>query len=140
LIWKITRLCRGTYGVAVDVLGDGVNDNVGTVVQGVLDIGAHKGVVNDNEDATLVGDIGNKLDINQAEGGVGGGFDPDELSLGADQLLDLLLNTRRERDLDTVRGGNLGEVPVSAAVHIRDGDDVRASGQRLEDYRSGCGA
>jgi hypothetical protein len=117
-----------------------VNNNVGTVIKGILDIGAHEGVVDNNKDTTLVGNIGNKSDIDQAKGGVGGGFDPDELSFGADQVLDLLLNARRERDIDTVRGGNLGEVTVSATVHIRNRDDVRASGQRLENDRGSGGA
>ena len=126
--------------MAVNVLGHRVNNNVGTVIEGILDIGAHKGVVDNNENTTLVGNIGNKSDIDQAKGGVGGGFDPDELSFGADQMLDLLLNARRERDIDTVRGGNLGEVTVSATVHIRNGDDVRASGQRLENDRGSGGA
>lgn len=66
-------------GVAVDVLGHGVHDEVGTVVQGVLDIGAHEGVVNNNHDAVLVGNVGNGTDVHQAEGGVGGGLNPDEL-------------------------------------------------------------
>lgn len=66
-------------GVTVDVLGHGVHDEVGTVVQGILDIGAHECVVDNNHDAVLVGNVGNDTDVHQAEGGVGGGLNPDKL-------------------------------------------------------------
>lgn len=124
--------------MTVDVLGDGVDDDIGTVVQRVLNVGAQEGVVDDNQDTVLVGDGSDLLDIDQAEGGVGGGFDPDQLGLvGADELLDVELNARRESHLDAMGGGNLGEVTVSSTIDIGDGDDVRARGERLEDDGSG---
>jgi hypothetical protein len=39
-----------------------------------------------------------------------------------------------------VGGGHLGEVAVGATVDVRDRDNVRASGEGLEDVGSGCGA
>lgn len=85
-----------------------------------------------------VGDLSNSLDIDQAEGRVGRSFDPDELSLiRTDQVLDVKLNGRREGDMDTVSGGNLGEVAVGTTVDIGDRNDVRARGQRLQDDGGG---
>lgn len=127
--------------MTVDVLSDGVDDDIGTVVQRVLNVGAQEGVIDDNQDTVLVGHGSDLLDIDQAEGGVGGGFDPDQLGLvGADELLDVEFDARRESHLDTMGGGNLGEVPVGSTIDIGDGDDVRARGERLKDDGGGCGA
>lgn len=127
--------------VAVDILCDGVDDDVGAVVERVLHVGAHEGVVDDDEDTVLAGDVDNGADVDQAEGWVGGGLDPDELGLvGADQVLDVQLDGRGEGDVHAVGGSDLGEVTVGATVNIGDGDDVGAGGQGLEDVGGGCGA
>ena len=111
----------GAYRVTVDILGHGVNDDISAVVERVLNIGAHEGVVDDNKDAIAVGNVSNGLDIDQTEGGVGRGFDPDELGLfWANQTLDLSLDGGRESDIDAVGGGNLGEVSVGTTVDIGD--------------------
>ena len=119
--------------VAVDVLGDRVHDNVGAVVERVLHIRAHEGVVDDDHDAVLVGDGGDLADVDEREGRVGGRLDPDELRVGADQLGDVDFNARAEGHLDVVGEGDLGEVAVRAAVDVRHGHDVRAGGERLQD-------
>lgn len=75
--------------VAVDVLGYRVHDNVGAVVERVLHIWAEEGIVDDDEDAVLVRDGGDFSDIDEGEGRVGGGFDPDEFGFRADQLGDV---------------------------------------------------
>lgn len=126
--------------VAVDVLGDGVDDDVGTVVERVLHIGREEGVVDDDEDAVLVGDGGDGADVDEGEGGVGGGLDPDEFCVGLDQGLDVDFEGGGEGDVDVVGGGHLGEVAVGSAVDIGDGDDVRADGEGLEDVGGGGGA
>ena len=126
-------------GVAVDVLGDGVDDDISAVVKRVLDVGAHEGVIDNDVDAMAVGDLSDGLDIDQAEGGVGGGLDPDKLGVaGANQFLDVQLDGGREGHLDAVGGGNLGEVSVGSAVDIGDRNDVRPAGKGLQDVR-GCG-
>ena len=123
--------------VPVDVLRDAVDDNVGAVVQRVLHVGGHEGVIDDDHDAVLVGEGRNLADVDELQGGVRGRLDPDELRVGLDQLLHVELDGRRKRDLDIVRQGDLCEVAVGAAVDIGDGDDVRAGGERLQDV--GCG-
>ena len=123
--------------VPVDVLCDAVDDNVGAVVQRVLHVGRHEGVIDDDHDAVLVGEGRNLADVDELQGGVRGRLNPDELGVGLDQLLHVQLDRRRESDLDIVRQGDLCEVAVGAAVDIGDGDDVRAGCERLQDV--GCG-
>lgn len=74
--------------VTVDILGHGVHDQIGAVVQRVLDIGTHKCIIDHDQNAMAVGDLRDGLDIHQAEGWVGRGLDPDEFGLiGPDQVL-----------------------------------------------------
>ena len=127
--------------VTVDILGHGVHDQIGAVVQRVLNIRTHKGIVDDDQNAMAVGDLCDSLDIDQAEGWVGRGLDPDEFGLiGPDQVLQMQLDAGRERDLHAVCSRNLGEISVCTTVHIGDGDNVRPGGERLEDGRGGSGA
>lgn len=85
-----------------------------------------------------VGDLRNSLDIDQAEGGVGGSFDPDELSfIGADKILNVKLNGSGESHMDAVGCSDLGEVSVGTAVDIGDRDDVGARGEGLQDDSGG---
>lgn len=124
--------------MAVDVFGDGVDDDVGSMVERVLDIGAQEGIVHHDLDAVLVSNGRNGADVHEAQGRVGRGLDPDEPGLvGADQLGHVGLDGGREGDLDAVGGRDLGEVSVGAAVDVRDGDDVGAAGERLEDVGGG---
>ncbi len=124
-------------GVAVDVLGNGVDDDVGTVVEWILDVWGEEGVVNDNHDAVLVGNIGDGADVDEAEGWVGWGLDPDELGVLGDVCLDIDLNLWGEGDLDIVCLGDLGEVSVGSSVDVGDGDDMGACGEGLEDHSGG---
>jgi len=131
---------RGSHDhvrVPVDVLCDAVHDDVGAMVQRVLHVRAHEGIVDNNHDAVLVRDGSDGADIDEREGGVGGRFNPDQLRVRADQLLDVDLDRRAEGYFDIVRERDLGEVAVRAAVDIGDGDYVRARGERLQDV--GCG-
>lgn len=124
-------------GVAVDVLGDGVDDNVGTVVEWVLDVWGEEGVVDNDHDAVLVCLLGNGTDVDETESWVGWSLDPDKLGVLGDVLRDINLDLWGEGDVDTVGLGDLGEVSVGSAVDIGDGDDVGASSQRLEDHSGG---
>ena len=123
--------------VTVDVLGDGVDDNVGTVVKWVLDVWGEEGVVDNNHDAVLVGLVGDSADIDQAESWVGWSLDPDELGLWGDVCGEVNLDLWGEGNLDIVCLGDLGEVSVGSSVDVGNGDNVGALGQRLEDHSSG---
>jgi hypothetical protein len=126
--------------VAIDILCDAVDDNIGAVVEWVLDVRAHEGVVDDDHDAVGVGGGGDLADVDEAQGGVGGALDPDQPGGVGDVLADVDLDGRGEGDLDAVGLGDLGEVAVGAAVDVRDGDDMRAGGQALQDVGGGGAA
>lgn len=129
------------YRVTVNVLGDRVDHNVRTVIQRVLDIGAHESVVDNNQNTVAVSNLCNGTDINKAQSGVGGSLNPDELSLiRTDQFLNILLDGGRESHVDTVGLGNLGEVAVGTTVHVGNRDDVGPSSQGLQNDGSGSGA
>lgn len=66
-------------------------------------------------------------------------LDPNELSFArTDEFFDVDFDGGCECDGDAVCGGDLGEVAVCAAVDVRDGDDVGACGEGLEDCRCCC--
>lgn len=117
-----------------------MDDNVGAKLKGVLDVRGHESVVDNNEDAVLVGSGDDGADVDQTEGGVAGSLDPDQPRLGGDVLGNVDLNLGREGDLDAVGLCDLGEVAVGAAVDVRDGDDMAAGGQALQDDGSGGAA
>ncbi len=116
--------------VAVDILGHGVHDDVGAVVERVLEVWRHEGVVHNDHDAVLVRDGRDIADVDEAESWVAWGFDPDQACLvGADQFGDVALDAGGEGDLDAVGSGDLGEIAMGAAVDVGDGDNVGASGE-----------
>ena len=126
--------------MAVDVLGDGVNHDIGTVVQRVLNIGAQEGVINHDQNTVSVCNRSNLLNIDQAQGGVGRGFNPDQFRLvGADQFFNVKLDARRKGHMDAMGRSDLGKIPVGSTVDVGDGDDVRARCQGLEDDGGSCG-
>lgn len=104
--------------MSVDVFGDRVHDDISSVIEGVLDIGAKEGVVDDDFDVEFMGDVGDCLDVYQSEGGVTGGLDPDQLCrwMGLKELTEVDFNGAGEGDGDTVGGRYLGEVTVGASV------------------------
>jgi hypothetical protein len=104
--------------VSIDVLCNGVNDNVCAVVERVLDIRGEEGVVDYDKNAVLVCDGGDFADVNEGEGWVGRGFDPDQLCLWTDELCDVDFEGGTERDLDPVCEGDLCEVSVGSAVYV----------------------
>lgn len=121
--------------VAVDVLCDGVHDDVGAVVQRVLHVGGQERVVDHDQDAVLVGDGGDVPDVDQAQRRVRRALDPDEFGLFADQFLDVQFDGRGKRHLHPVRQCDLCKVPVRPAVDVRHRYYVRARGEGLQDRR-----
>ena len=127
--------------MSIDVLGDGVYDNVRAMVERILDVGTEKGVVYYHHDAMLMCNGCNVPNIHKTQGGIAGRFDPDELRLvRPDHLCNIQFDARREGDLDAMSRSNFGKVSMGAAVDIGDRDNVRASGKRLEDVGRGCRA
>lgn len=106
--------------VAIDVLCDAVDDDVGAEVERVLDVGGQEGVVDNDKDAMAVGHRDNGTDVDETQRGVAGGLDPDQTGLLIDVLTDVDLDLGCECDPDTVGLCDLGEVTVGAAIYIRD--------------------
>ncbi|CAG9939186.1 unnamed protein product [Clonostachys rosea f. rosea IK726] len=101
--------------VAIDVLCDAVDDDVGAKVERVLD----EGVVDNDKDAVAVGHRDDGTDIDETQRRVAGGLDPDQAGLLIDVLTDVDLDLGCECDPNTVGLCNLGEVTVGAAIYIR---------------------
>lgn len=141
LVQRVRVESAGTHQhvrMAVDVLGHTVHNDVGAVIQGVLDVGREEGIVYNNHDSVPVRNRSNSTDIDQAQRGVTGRLNPDQFCLvGADQIFDIQLNRGRECDVDAVRGGDLGEVAMSSAIDVRHRDDMRAGGKGLQDDSGG---
>ncbi|KAF7558936.1 hypothetical protein G7046_g5226 [Stylonectria norvegica] len=99
-----------------------------------------EGVVDDDEDAALVGLGHDGADVDQAQGRVARALDPDQACLVSDVLRDVDLDLGGEGNLDAVGLGDLGEVTVGATVDVGHGDDVGAGGEALEDGGRGGAA
>ncbi len=128
--------------MTVDVLGDGVNDEVSAEVQGLLEVRGHESVVNDEEDVARLADSSNSLDVRDLQSGVSGGLEPHELGLVGDGSLELTSNVEVNEGEGGVAGNSSDatEVALSATVDIIDGNYVRASLEEVQDGGSGGGA
>jgi hypothetical protein len=126
-------------GVAVDVFGDGVDDDVEAEGEGALDVRRGEGVVGDGEEIVFCGERGECGEIGEFEQGVAGGFDPEHAGVGADGALDG--SDVGGVDVGDVQRGAFSadafEEAVGAAVEIVAGDDVGAGVEEFED--GGCG-
>lgn len=104
-----------------------MNDNVGAMLQRILDIRAHEGVIDNHQDSVTVGDFRDLGDIDHSKCWVRRGLNPNQFGVArTDQLLHIQLNAGRESDMDSMGRRNLGEVPVCATVHIGYGYNMRA--------------
>lgn len=117
-----------------------MDDNIRSVVQRVLKIWTHEGIINNNQDSMLVGDGSDPADIHQPHSRVRRALDPDKLGIiWPDQPFDINFNARGEGNVNAVRRRDLCEVPVCATVDIGDGYDMGPGGKGLEDRGRGCG-
>lgn len=118
-----------------------MDDDVGAMGERILDIGREEGVVDNDQETTGVGGLGDGADIDEGEGGVAGRLDPDQLGAALlDQVVDVLGDGGGKRHINAVGVSDLGEIPVGSAIDIRDRDDVRAWRKGLENDSGGRGA
>ena len=75
--------------MAADELGGGMDDNVGTVLNGTDQVRGAEGVVDDQGQAVTVGNGGNGIDIGNVGVGVAQGLNVDGLGVGLDSALHL---------------------------------------------------
>ncbi|RUP51680.1 hypothetical protein BC936DRAFT_146634 [Jimgerdemannia flammicorona] len=123
-------------GMTVDVLRNGMNDDIRAELERVLEVRTQEGVVDDEHGAVVVNTLGDGADVDEAESGVGRGFNPDELCVGLKVALDVIrivhiYKVRADAELT----GHLGEVAVGTAVHVVHGDHVRVRTERLHNTR-----
>ena len=76
--------------VATDELGCGVDDDVGTVLQRTEQIRGTEGVVDDNRQTVLLGDLGNGVDVGDVGVGVAERLEIDDRGVVLDGTLDLV--------------------------------------------------
>lgn len=128
-----------TYGVPVDVLRHGVDDNICAVIQRVLNVRAEERVVNHHHNPMLMCYRSDFADVDQRQCRIAGTFDPYQLRFVRPyQLCNVDFDTRGECDLNPMCGSDLCKVPVCPAVYIGDRNNVRTSGKRLKDSGSRC--
>lgn len=126
--------------VSVDVLGDTVDNDVGTEVERVLDVGRKESVINNDEDSVTVGGRDDCTDVDKSEGRIAGRLDPDQAGLISDVLCDIDLDLRSEGDTNTVSLCDLSEIAVGTSVHVGDRNDMVTGCEALEDDSGGGAA
>src|SRR5690606_13341242 len=124
-------------GMAVEVLGGGVQHQVGAVLEGTLQDRRGEGVVDHEQQPVPAGDGRNRLDVDDFQRRVGRRLDPEHAGLRCDRGLD---------------GGGVGQVDeaevqaraapadafeqaVAATVEVVHGDHVVATVEELEHGR-----
>ena len=85
---------RTTYRMTIDILGDRVDDNVRSVIERILDVGAQKGIIDHHHDTVPVRNRGDGPDIHQTKGRIARALDPDQFRLvRPDQFGDVQFDT-----------------------------------------------
>lgn len=132
--------------VAVDVLGDRVNNHIGAVGQWVGNVWRQERVVDGQDHRRVVllvpalNDAGNIANVSDRQGWVRWGLQPHEGSLWSQGRLQVLGQVLDERGLNAVGVADLGEVSMGATVHVTARDDVRSDLQGLNDQGGGSRA
>ena len=124
-------------GMAVEVLGRRMHDDVGAVFERALQDRRGEGVVDRDQQAVLLRDGGDGGDVDDLQQRVGRGLDPHQPGLRRDRGFE----RRRIREVDEAevqRRAALAdalEQPVAAAVQVVHRDDVVAAVQQFQQGR-----
>jgi hypothetical protein len=112
---------HAAHGVAVpaEVLGRRVHDDVGAMLLRPAEVGAGRGVVDDERHARLVRDLRDRLDVRDDAVGIGGALDEDAAGALADLLEEAFRAARvGEADLPVELREGLVELGDRAAVEL----------------------
>lgn len=128
--------------MTIKVLGATVNDNVGAQGQRLLEVGGREGVVHNDDGTVGMGDGNNGRDVNDAQGGVGGGLNPDEAGIGTKSSLEVIGvgGQVNEAGLDAQITSDLGKEAIGTTVDIVHSDNMAITGKGVEDGGGGGGA
>lgn len=129
--------------VSTKPLGEGVDDDVGTVIEGIGEVWSRAGRIDDEGNAVFLGDGSDGIKVGNFEGGIGNGFTKEGASLVVNGVGELAGILRVDKaDLDPKRGKDVVELGVAAAIKIAGGDNVVASLGEVDDgikNRGGAG-
>ena len=138
--------------VTVHVLGGGVRDDVGAPLKGTAHHGRREGVVDHQRHAVVVRSLGKAFNIEHGQRRVGDGLAKDELGVGLEGGLQLLIGAvgcdERAGQAHATHG--VGEQVVRATIdsrardhmiasagHVKDREEVRGHA-RAREHRSGA--
>lgn len=124
--------------MTIDILRNGMQRDIRSMVQRILHIRTHKSVIHDHLNSICMRNLGNLLDIHQSQRRIRRRLNPDQLGIfGPDQLLHVHFDGRGESHLNAMGRSHLGEVSMRSTVDVGDGNNMRARSQGLEDRSSG---
>ena len=138
--------------MAIHVLSGGVRDDVGAPLKGTAHHGRREGVVDHQRHAVVVRGLGKALNIEHGKRGVGDGLAKDELGVGLEGGLQLLIGAVGcdERAGQAHAAHSVSQQVIRAAVdgrardhviagtgHVKDREEVRGHA-RAREHRSGA--
>lgn len=108
-----------TYRMPIDKLRDRVHDNVCSVIERVLKIGACEGIIHSHLDPVSVGDLRNPGNIHDGKQRVGRGLKPDKFGLARDnELFQICFDVGGEGAFSALFGGKRGQVLPRSTIHV----------------------
>ena len=124
-------------GVAAEVLGRRVDDEVGSERERLLQVGRGEGVVDDEEGADGVRSVGGAADVDDVQERVRRRLDPDEPHLLVEMRRQVLVELvgRDVGEAVSLRLVDLRGHPVDAPVDVGDQDDPLARVDEMEQRR-----
>ena len=121
----------------IHVLSGRVRDDVGAPLKGTAHHGRREGVVDHQRHAVVVRGLGKALDVEHGQRGIGDSLTKDELGVGLEGSLELLVGAvggnKRAGDTHTAHG--VGEQVVGAAVDGRTRDHVIGGAGNVKDRK-----
>ena len=126
----VDRDAADAGAMSANPFGEGVDDHVCAVADGVQEGGSGKGGVHNQGQVVLLGDFGIPIEVSDIEGGIADGLDEDGAGLvvngrlGGGEVIDF-----HEFGVDVVAlGQNHVELRIGATVEIRGRDQILAGG------------
>ena len=128
-------------GVTAQVLGQGVQDDVGPEGEGLLQVGRREGVVHHAERPGAVGELGRRADVRQAQQGVARGLEVHVARALGEGPLDLgQVGRVDEREADPVALEHAREEAPGPAVEVVARHHVVPRLEPVEERVAGCQA